>query len=58
MVVGLYAQPALWRKRMLNLDIDGFLTSTQFLATLAGFLTAIISAVFTNFIGGIFGTTA
>lgn len=40
------------------LDIDGFLTSTEFFATLAGFLTAIISALFTSFLGGLFGTTA
>lgn len=40
------------------LDIDGFFTSTEFFVTLAGFLTAIISALFTSFLGDFFGAAA
>ena len=43
------------------LDIDGFLTSTEFVAQLAAFITAILSAflgsILTGFFGGAGGTT-
>lgn len=37
------------------LDIDGFLTSTEFLATLAGFVTYLISTFLNGLLGGLFG---
>lgn len=37
------------------LDIDGFLTSTEFLTQLAAFLSAIITTLFGGFLGNLFG---
>ena len=41
----------------MNLDIGGFLTSTEFLAQIASIIVAILTALFGNLIGGVFGTT-
>ena len=39
------------------LDIDGFLTSTEFIAQLASFITAIFTAFFTSLLTGGSSTT-
>jgi len=39
------------------LDIDGFLTSTQFLSQLAAIITTVLSAIFGGLIAGLFGQT-
>ena len=41
----------------MNLDIDGFLTSTEFLAQIASIIVAVLTTLFGNFIGGVFGAT-
>jgi hypothetical protein len=43
---------------MLNLDIDGFFTSAQFVTQLAFFITSILSAIAGQFITNWFGTPA
>jgi len=40
----------------MQLDLNGFLFSTEFLSQLAGFIVAILSAVFGNFVGGLFSS--
>ncbi|MGB0716610.1 MAG: hypothetical protein ACPGXK_12065 [Phycisphaerae bacterium] len=42
----------------MDLDIAGFFNSTEFFAALATFLVTIFSAVFSGFVGGIFGGPA
>ena len=37
------------------LDIDGFLTSTEFLVRLAVLISAVFSAIIGNFINSVFG---
>ena len=37
------------------LDINGFLTSVEFLAQLAAFFSTILGALVTSLIGGLFG---
>ena len=37
------------------LDIDGFLTSTQFITQLASFITAILTALLGSVVSGFFG---
>jgi len=37
------------------LDLSGFFTGTSFLTQLAGFITAILSAIFGDFLAGLFG---
>lgn len=37
------------------LDIDGFLTSTQFISQLASFITAILSAFLGSVVAGLLG---
>ncbi len=39
------------------MDIDGFLTSTEFLTQIASILTAILSALFSGLLGNIFPTS-
>ncbi len=39
----------------LNLDIDGYLTSTEFLAQLAAFVAAIFNLLFQGVLGGVLG---
>jgi hypothetical protein len=38
------------------LDIDGFLTSTQFITQLASFITAILTALLGSIVSGFLGT--
>ncbi len=39
----------------MNLDIDGFLTSTEFLAQLAAFVAALVNIFFQSAFGGFLG---
>ena len=36
-------------------DLNGFLTSTEFVAQIAAIVTAVFSAIFSQFLTGIFG---
>ncbi len=36
------------------MDIDGFLLSTEFLSSIASIITAILSALFSSLLGGVF----
>ena len=40
---------------MFNLDIGGFLTSTEFLAQIALIITAVLSAIVEGILGNFFG---
>jgi hypothetical protein len=40
------------------LDIGGFLTSTEFLGQIASLIAAVLTAIVSNFIAGLFGTSA
>lgn len=42
---------------MFDLGIGGFLTSTEFIAQLASFITALFSAILGEFVFGLFGIT-
>ncbi len=41
----------------MNLDIDGYLTSPQFVAQIAAIIATILSTVFGQLLSGLFGQT-
>ncbi len=49
-----FRQQSFWENSML--DIDGFLTSTQFITQLASFITAILTALLGSVVSGVFGS--
>jgi|GEM_PF-3003099 len=49
---GAWAQRFHWSAKML--DINGFLTSTEFVAQIAAIFTAVFSAIFGQFLAGLF----
>ena len=56
--MGLVAAAAVAAPAILDLDIDGYLVSTEFLSVLAGVLSALFSAIFGIFAEGWFGSGA
>ncbi|RJP30767.1 MAG: hypothetical protein C4547_16350 [Phycisphaerales bacterium] len=45
-----------WEPDMIDIDLDGFFLSTQFLSTFAAFVAAIVNALVQNLFGG-FGSS-